>query len=217
MKLSEQDKSHISELAARVEARTGIQVLAVVTGKSDAYPEIPWKAFSMGAALATLAQAVAVSLRLEWDPIPSLLSWTAVLGAGMVLALAAIFLHPVARLFLGKERAAEETKQYAQSLFLERGLTRTQSRTAVLILASQFEHRSAIVADTGIIDRIPQTELEKIAAAMDASLARGSAPVALAGGLSTLEELLLQRGFAPAPGAGDEIAQEFLETEGPKP
>jgi len=217
MKLSEQDKSQISELAARVEARTGVQVLAVVTGKSDTYPEIPWKAFSLGAALSTLALAVAVSLRLGWDPMSPLFGGTVVLGVGMMLALAGIFLQPVARSFLGKERAAAETRQYAQSLFLERGLSRTRSRKAVLILASQFERRAAVVADTGITDRIPNTDLEKIAAAMDASLSRGSAPAAMAGGLSALEELLLKHGFAAAAGAGDEIAEEFLETEGPKP
>ena len=43
MKLSEPEKTKIRELAAHVEARTGVQVLTVVAGKSDTYPEIPWK------------------------------------------------------------------------------------------------------------------------------------------------------------------------------
>ena len=216
MKLSDQEKTNIRELASRVEARTGVQVLAVVTGKSDTYPEVPWKAFSLGAAMAALALIIAPSLGLGWNTIPPLLWGSTVLGAGMVLALAGIFLPPVARSFLSKVRAGEETRQFAQSVFLERGLSRERSRNAILMLASQFERRTAVVADTGITDRIPDAELENISSAMDATLATGSTYAAMAGGLSDLEKLLLRCGFTPA-GGGDAIAEEFLEMEGPNP
>jgi len=216
MKLGEQAKSYIRELAVQVEARTGTQVMAVVTGKSDTYPEIPWKAFSLGAALAILALITAISLGYLRDLNSPLFWGISVLGAGMVPALACIFLHPVARLFLGTDRAIAETRQFAQSLFLERGISRTQSRRAVLVLVSQFENRAWIVADTGIIDRIPPAEIDGIATIIDAALARGNASTAMAEGLSALEHLLLRRGFI-ASDAADEIPAEFLETEGPKP
>jgi putative membrane protein len=216
MELSEQDKSGIREAAARIEERTGVQVVAVVTDKSDAYPEIPWKAFSLGASLAALA-VTAAAAKSGWNPVTPLLSATAVLGAGMVLALAGIFLRPVARLFLGNERAEAETRQFAQSLFLELGLCRTRSRNAILVLASRFERRAAVVADTGITDRVSESDLGNIRAAMDVPLACSGVSAALGGALSALEQLLLQRGFAAAPAAGDEIPAELLETEGPKP
>jgi putative membrane protein len=215
MKLNERDKSHIRELAAQIEARTGIQILAVVTRKSDTYAEIPWKAFSFGTALAILALIAGVSFGAFWGR-TSLLVWgIIVLGTGMVLALACIFLPPFARLFLVAERAAEETRQFAQSLFLERGLNRTKSRRAVLLLVSQFERRASIVADTGVTGRISPAELDDIAAATGATLARESASAALTAGLSVLEKLLARHGFDAAD-AKDEVPEEFLETEGPK-
>jgi len=214
MKLSDQEKVRIRELAARVEAQTGVQVLAVVTGKSDIYPEVPWKAFSLGAAMAALALATGSAFELGRVSTSPFVWGTAVLGAGMISALAGIFLQPVARCFLGKERAEEEARQYAQSLFLERILGRERSRKAILLLASQLERRAAVLADTGITGRIPETEFEKIASAMDAVLAGGSAPDALAGGLLDVEKLLLRHGFARAS-AGDDIPEEFLEREGP--
>ena len=217
MNLTEQEKSQINEIAARVEARTGVQVLAVAAGKSDTYAEIPWKAFSLGAALTAFAVTLAVVLKPAWIAISPLLSATVVLGAGLVFALAAVFLRPVARLFLGDERAEAETRQFALSLFFERGLSRTRSRNALLILVSRFERRAAVVADTGIIERIPQADLEGISAAMDAILTRASVSAALTRGLFALEELLRTKGFIIRSGAGDEIAEEFLETEGPKP
>jgi putative membrane protein len=215
MLLTEKGKSHINELAAQVEARTGVQILTVVAGKSDAYPEVPWKAFALGTSFAALAVVLAVYIRPGSDPLPPFLSGAVVLGAGMVLALSGVFLQPVSRCFLSQERVACETRQFAQSLFLERGLSRTQSRNALLILASRFERRAAVVADIGVIDRVPRAELEKLSRAMDSALARGSAPAALADALSALEELLLRHGFAASSG-GDEIADEILETEGPR-
>jgi uncharacterized membrane protein len=216
MKLTKDEKSQIDIQVARVEASTGVQVLAVIAGKSDTYPEIPWKAFSLGVSLATLVLALVVPVRFAWSGLPTALSAIVVLGTGLVLALATVFLRPAARLFLGDGRATAETRQFALSFFFERDLSRTRSRNALLVLVSQLERRAAVVADTGIIKRIPQRDLDGISAIMDDVLARRSASVALTKGLTALEELLRTRGFSEPPAAGDEIAEEFLETEGPK-
>ncbi len=217
MLLSTEEKSHIIGEAERVEARTGVQILAVLAEKSDAYPEIPWKAFSLGTALAALALTAAALTTSRWASAAPLLWVTTMLGAGIVFALAGIFLPHVARLFLGEGRAEAEVQQFAQSLFLERGLSRTRERNAILVLASRFERRSAVVADTGIADRVFQADLDKICADLDRSMARGTASTALAQILPALENLLVQRGFSPASSKDDEVPGEFLETEGPKP
>jgi len=216
MKLSEEDKSRIEKLAAQVEASTGVQVLAVVAGKSDVYPEIPWRAFSLGAALSTLALTLFDAFRPARIAQPALAQAIVILGTGLVLALAAIFLRPAARMFLGDARAEAETRQFALSYFYERGLSRTHSRNALLVLVSQFERCAAVVADTGITAQITQTDLDKISANMNVILARGSASAALMSGLAALDELLRSHGFNAPPRSGDEIAEEFLETEGPK-
>jgi hypothetical protein len=41
MTLSETDRRSIAERTARLEARTGIEIVAVVVGRCDAYPEAP--------------------------------------------------------------------------------------------------------------------------------------------------------------------------------
>jgi putative membrane protein len=102
------------------------------------------------------------------------------------------------------------------SVFIERGLSRTRARNAILVLVSQLERHAAIVADTGIIDRIPQRDLDGITAIMDDTLVREGAAAAMTRGLPALEQLLRTRGFNSPPASGDEISEEFLETEGPK-
>ena len=54
MHLTEQEQRQINELVAEVEAKSGARMPVAVIGKADAYPEIPWKAFAVGAAVAAL-------------------------------------------------------------------------------------------------------------------------------------------------------------------
>jgi putative membrane protein len=215
MKPSDKDKARIRELVERVEARTGVQVMAFAAARCDAYPEIPWKAFALGAALAALALALDGVTRPGWNAMSPLAYAIAVLGTGAALALLAVFLAPVARLFLGRERAEMETRHYAQIQFLERGLTQTRERTALLVLAAGFERSAAIVADTGVLARVPVSEFTRIATDMSRALARGQGLDALANGLSAVETLLAERGFAGRRGTPDEVPQEFVETEKP--
>jgi putative membrane protein len=141
---------------------------------------------------------------------------TAMLGVGILFALAGTFLHPIARLFLSRERAAAEVRQFAQSVFLERELSRTQSRSAILVLVSQFERRASIVADRGITQRIAAAALDEITSRMDATLGRSKASEVLRAGLLEVERLLVGSMMA-AGGGGNEIPEELMEMEGPTP
>ena len=51
MALSEKEQQQINTLVGRFEANTGIQAVAAVVDKADAYPELPWYvATALGAA-----------------------------------------------------------------------------------------------------------------------------------------------------------------------
>ncbi len=216
VKLSEEEKLRISQLAERVEAGTGVQVLAVVAGKCDTYREIPWKAFSLGTSLAALSFSLIVTIPTR-IVLPTGLWTMIILGTGLVCALTTIFCRPAARLFLAEDHAGTEANLFALKIFHDRGLGKTRSRNGILVLASQFERRAALVADTGIVERIPREDLDGISTILDTALKQKSTSAALVEGLSALEELLRSRGFDRPSAAGDEIKEEFLEMEGPKP
>ena len=78
-----------------------------------------------------------------------------------------------ARLFLRAARRDVEVRQYAQSLFLTRGLFGTRDRTAVLILISLFERRIEILPDVGLHGRVSETDWQTVIARMTPHL-RGS-------------------------------------------
>lgn len=202
MSLSEADRNSIAERAARLESRTGVEVVAAVVGRCGSYHEIPWKAFALFSAAAALATIVLLR-----DAVPAALTF---LGAGAVAALAAVFVPPFARLFLGAARGEAETRHYADSFFLARHLSRTARRSALLLLVGVFERSVVILPDIGV--RLDEGELRDVIARMRPALAAGRIAPALRDGLDALEALLVAKGFTG--GGRDEIPQEFFEEKG---
>jgi uncharacterized membrane protein len=202
MNLSETERRDIGERAARLEARTGVQVVAAVVGRCDAYPEVPWKAFALCSGLAFLAASL-------WHPDAVLGGLTFLLG-GAAAALATVFLPGFARLFLDAARREAETRQYAAAFFLANDLSRTQQRRAVLVLVGVFERTVVLLPDSGL--PLASAELQKVIERMTPQLAAGRVAPALRDGLGALEALLAAKGFAG--GGSDEIAQEIFEEKG---
>ncbi len=203
MNLSETERRDIGERAARLEARTGVQVVAAVVGRCDAYPEIPWKAFALCSGLAFLAASL-------WHP-DAVLGGLTFLLAGAAAALATVFLPAFARLFIDAARREAETRQYAAAFFLANDLSRTQQRNAILVLVGVFERSVVVLPDSGLA--LAETELQEVIARMTPQLAAGRIAPALREGLDALESLLAAKGFAGGA-ARDEIAQEVFEEKG---
>jgi putative membrane protein len=205
---SQDEQQRITALVARFEADTGIQAVAAVTDKADAYPDIPWKAYAMGSALGALAAAFNPFFVSGWSH-GSVIALDAmlILTGGATLAMLAAFVPLVGRLFLDRVRAQGEAIQYAQGLFLERELFRTRNRRAVLIVVSRFERIAVVVADTGLRNYAP-------ASTVIPSSRRTPGLNDLVGAFDTafldLKELLLRGGFTAAPAEQNEIADEIV-------
>jgi len=196
----------LEELEARVralEARTGTQAVVALVDRADVYHGLRWRAFSLGAALAGAAVFLAAALRPPGpDPRSAV---AAVLGAGLVLALAATLAPGFARLFLEPLRAGAEARQRAESLFLERELFRTRGRTAVLLLACRFEREAVVLPDRGFEGRVSGEDWRGVRAAILPPLRAGRAAEALLAGLEALERLLLARGFTGSAGDPNDL------------
>jgi len=213
--LTPQEAAAIETRIARVEARTGVDVVTAVVGRSDAYPEIAWKAFALGATLAAFAVVALDLWRPDWMTAHAL--WFAVvpiLAIGTVSALLALTVPEYARRFVDRERRDGEVRQYAQALFLERRLSATRFRDGVLILASVFERRIEIVADVGFDGHVPAEDWATVIDAMTPHLAAARPAVALLHALERIEVLLTAKGYAPRPGAGNELSNAPIDVSG---
>jgi putative membrane protein len=212
--LTAAEAASLQTVVARVEGRTGVQVVPAVIGKADTYPEIPWEGFAIGSAFSALALVAADSWHPAWvTASTAILHATVILGAGAACALAAAFLTPAARLLLRGMRADEEVRQYAASLFLRRAVFATRERTGVLVLVSLFERRIEIVADTGFAGRIGDADWHGVIARMTPHL-RNSRPFeALRDALDAIDALLASRNFR-AGGGSNELPDDVIQERG---
>jgi putative membrane protein len=206
MLLSDTDRERVNARVAQAERRVAAQVVTAVVAKADAYPELPWKAYALATALAMLAAAVSAAFHPGWTPLPDpRLLLVAVLGAGVAAAAVTVLVPRLARVLLSDVRAEGEVRQYAQALFLDRELFRTRTRTAVLLLVSQFERRVIVLPDRGIPAAIGEADWQAVVRAMTPALAAGRIADALIEGVGRVEALLAAHGMAqPTPG-GDTL------------
>ena len=137
-----------------------------------------------------------------------------VLGAGAVSALCAAFVPAYARLFLRAPRRDAETRQCAESMFIDHDLSCTHARTAVLLLVARFERKVELVADTGFRGRIAPAEWDTVVDATTAGLARGEGARALIAGIDRLEALLTERGFRAGSQRGIALPDAPIEAAG---
>jgi len=207
---------HLPNMDARVaetEKKTGAQIVLAVVEKSDSYPELPWKAFALGAAAAGLAVSVNGMTRHVWHSGAETLTGAALmLAAGVTAALMCAYWPAFARLFLDARRASAEVRQYASALFLSREMFATRRRTGILLLVSMFERNVVVLPDRGLDQRLGQDALNVIITRMTASLKRGRVAQALEEGLAALVDLLA--GTAPGEPGENELADGTVKEKG---
>jgi len=209
-----QAEASVQERVAALEAATGIEAVSAVIARADSYPEIPWKAFALGASLAALASVAAALLDTGWNAFHAILeAATAVLASGAAAAVATLWIAPFARLFLPRPRREGEVLQYAQALFFDTGLFRTTRHEGVLLLVSLFERQVVVIADRGVRDRLTSADLDSVAAAATRRLVNGALKDGLLDGLARLEELLIEHGFQPGPERANEIPDAVIRRE----
>ena len=196
MLLSKAEADAIAAHIAALERATGVQVVTAIVARSDDYPELAWKAFAIGAAVAALVVLWFDVARPDW--MLRYAAWsnvTPILGIAAANALLALVLPPYARLFLNRVHSAGEVRRCAQAMFVERELANTRARNGVLLFASVFERRIELVADIGFHGRVAEHEWRAVIDAMTPFLARAHPAEAFARGIERLQTLLEAKGF----------------------
>jgi uncharacterized membrane protein len=213
MYLTPIDMQAIEARVAALEEAQGVEVLTMVIGKADVYPETVWKAFALGASLTALAVGAGEVLRPDWVTAFAVVSAAvAILGIGALCALACVYVPAFARLFLRESRATLEVTQYAKAQFLERELFAIESRTAILVLVGMLERRVVILADTGLRAHASVADWDAVIARMTPMLKRGEVGAALLAGLDAIGVLLAGKGLAH--GTHNKFADAPIEASG---
>ncbi|MBN2160782.1 MAG: TPM domain-containing protein [Spirochaetes bacterium] len=215
MYVNKEESDRLSKLIRKLEERTGMEFVAAVVGKCDSYPEIPWKAFAMAAAVSAILLLIQTVVWPAWNDTWSIRRFFLfIFGAGAAASLLSVVWPAFGRIFLDRLRAETEIEQYARAFFLERELFRTGSRTGILLLVSLFERRVFILPDTGAAQRLDRESLQAVIDEMTPLLRRKKWFDAVARGLSALETELLRAGPGPGKKSANELNDEVVQQEG---
>jgi putative membrane protein len=210
------ESAAIEAQIAGLEAKTGVQLVSAVIGKADSYVELPWKAFALGAALASLVLVVADASRPQWSSAEEALTMAvAILGVGAASALLAIAAPPYARLYLRATRRETEVHHYAQALFLRRELFRTPQRNGILLLVSLFERKVDILPDVGLHAKIDASDWRGVIEQMTPLLRDRRCFDALQLGIGRMQAMLLAKGMDATAG-GNEFPDRPMQETGPR-
>jgi putative membrane protein len=212
--LNDQERRKLNQRISKAEKVTGAQIVLAVVKRSDSYPEIPWKAFAMGVSFAGLVVFLLDLVFSTWIPRTTLLitAISATFFVGILFALLTVGITGLARLFLTENRSQEEVRQYAESVFLDRGLFATSQRTGILVLVSMFERQVIIFPDTGLQEFLSRETIEEIISGMAPILVSGDVALALEEGLNGLEKIL--EGRIEVGSRPNGLANEIIEERG---
>jgi uncharacterized membrane protein len=203
----------IEHRIAEVEAATGVQVVTAVVPIADDYPEAPWRAFALFAAMSALGVWALELAQPDGSTSLALLRHSlAILGAGAAGWILARFVPALRRAFIRDARAQAEVRQCAEALFLTRELFATPARTTVLILVSALERRVVVVPDAGYRGRVSTAEWRGVVEAMRPALHRGRLAEGFEQGLVALQALLVARGFTAGDGV-DRVPNALVRGE----
>lgn len=160
-------RARIAEAVRRAEALSRGQIVPVVIGKSDPYPEARWRGGLLAVALVTVALLVARLPLAPWElPVFQFV-------AGLAGALLASW-DPVERLLAGRRAMDEAVRARAVRAFHENGLERTEEGTGVLVFASLFEREAVVLGDHGIHAKMGD-DWNQVVAALVSGLRAGDA------------------------------------------
>ena len=162
--ISAEDHERITKAIRNMETRTSGEIFAVVAQESDDYFFVA--GFMAGLWALTLGCLLAIASTFLGVPI-SLSALAAAQLASFVSFLLIFRYFPEIRLtFVPRSIAYRRASNNAVRQFLAHGIHTTSDRSGVLIFVSLVEHYAEIVADSGINEKVDQSEWDSMIGAL---------------------------------------------------
>ncbi len=205
-RFSDADLERIGEAARAAEERTSGEVVAYLVGRVDDHDEAAWKGAALGALAAAGLGGFGHWLGGFWGgPVVLWLTLPAFAGAAAGFLLAT-FVPATRRRLIPAETLERRVRLRAESAFLDEEVFDTRDRTGILIFLALYEHRALILADSGIHQKVEESEWQQLVARLTGGIRAGRAVDALIETIGKCGELLEERGVARRADDRDELA-----------
>ena len=200
--ITDTDKANIAEAIRQAEGATSGEIYCVIARCSSDYRLVP---LAWSALVALIVPAPLIHLTL-W---PASVIYLIQLG---VFIAAAIGLSQPGIRFKLVPRRAKHDRAHAEAMrqFFAQGLTRTESRTGVLVFASEAERYAEIVADAGINAKVPPEVWDNAIAALIGEIKAGRPGDGFVAAIGQCSMVLAQH-FPPGAMNRDELSNRLVE------
>ncbi len=199
------DLERIGEAARAAEQRTSGEVVAYLVNRVDDHDEAAWKSAALGALVATSVAGLAHLLGGFWGA--SVVVWLtlpAFVGAAAGYLLAR-FVPAIERLLIDAGSLERRVRLRAEAAFLDEEVFDTRDRTGILIFLALFEHRAVILADSGIHQKVDESEWQSLVTSLVDGIRAGRTVDALVEIIGKCGDLLEERGVARRPDDVNEL------------
>ena len=205
-RFSDADLERIGEAARAAEQRTSGEVVAYLVNRVDDYEEAEWKGAALGALAAAAAGGFGHLLGGFWGgPLVLWMTFPAFAGAAVGYLLAT-FVPVIERLLISAESLDRRVRLRAEAAFLDEEVFDTRDRTGILIFLALFEHRALILADSGIHQKVEESEWQTLMGSLVDGIRAGRTAEALVETIGKCGDLLEARGVARRADDVDELA-----------
>ena len=206
--ISATDHERITQAIRAAERRTNGEIFAVVAHRSDDYFFVSGFVIALWTlAILTVLAFAAWLYGVTFDPV----IFAAAQCVSLIASLLLLKFVPNLRLwFVPKKIAFQRASAEAVRQFLAHGVHATSTRTGILIYVSLAEHYAEVVADSGIAEKVDQSQWDGMVADLVANAGRGDVAK---GFLTAIDRAagLLALYFPPVLGQENEVDDRLVE------
>jgi putative membrane protein len=214
---SASDHRQVAEAVATAERRTSAEIVPVIAAASGRYDRAEDLVGLWTAVIALVCVATVWNVEFPepdgWDE-PSRVAQTLALAATVVIgffagAAIATRVSSLRRLFVSHAQRRDETWARAVQVFHDRRISRTATRSGLLIYVSLFERTAAIVADEAVLRELGQAELDELCRQLVERLKQGQPIAALTASIGAAGESLAAH-FPPSTPRANELSDALV-------
>lgn len=186
-RFTREQRDRVAQAVKEAEATTAAEIVPVVAAASGRYDRAEdvaglWLGLILLTATWLFWPAPASEVG-DWGAMPRIYELAALVVSVVIgFFIGAVLTARVAmirRLFASQVEMRDEVAARARSLFFDNRVHHTAGATGLLIYVSLFEHKAAVLADQGVLDKLGGAAVEELCAQLTAELKKGDLTAAL--------------------------------------
>jgi putative membrane protein len=202
---TDDDRARLARAVADAERGTAGEIVPYIVGHSDHYPEAPWRAGALLAALVMVALASIHLISTAWLPYGVVETVVATACAFVIGALAVLLVPRLRLLFVPGATVTQRVEERAAMAFLSEQVFATRDRSGILLFLSLLERRVRVMGDAGISAAVKQEEWDGLVSGIVQGMKSGRPAQALEVAIGQCGALLAAHGVAVKPDDTNEL------------